>query len=83
MQVVWDEENTAHLARHGVDPALAEQIFTAEDRLMFATDDDPARFLVEGTVGGKVYRLVFALAGADLVYPITAFRIARDRRRKP
>jgi uncharacterized DUF497 family protein len=83
MQFVWDEENTAHLARHGVDPALAERIFTAEDRLMFAAEEDPVRFIVEGTVGGKIYRLVFALAAPDLVYPITAFRIARNRRRKP
>lgn len=50
---------------------------------MFATEDDPARFIVEGSVDGRVYRLVFALAGPDLVYPITAFRIARNRRRKP
>ena len=49
---------------------------------MFAAEDDPARFIVEGAVGGKVYRLVFALAGPDLVYAITAFRIARSRRRK-
>jgi uncharacterized DUF497 family protein len=50
MQFVWDEENAAHLARHGIDRALAEQIFSADDRLMFATEDDPARFIVEGTV---------------------------------
>lgn len=83
MRFVWDDDNTVHLARHGVVPALAERIFAAEDRLMFATEDDPARFVVEGSVDGKVYRLVFALAGPELVYPITAFRIARNRRRKP
>lgn len=82
MRFVWDEENTAHLARHGIDPALAERIFTAQDRLMFAAENGPSRFIVEGTVGGKIYRLVFALAGPDLVYPITAFRIPRNRRRK-
>jgi uncharacterized DUF497 family protein len=83
MRFVWDEENTAHLARHGMDTVLAERIFTADDRLMFGVEDDPVRFIVEGTVSGKIYRLVFALAGPDLVYPITAFRIARNRRRKP
>ena len=82
MRFVWDEENTAHLARHGVDRALAERIFTAEDRLMFAAEDGPACFIVEGSVGSRTYRLVCALAGPDLVYPITAFRIARSRRRK-
>jgi uncharacterized DUF497 family protein len=83
MRVVWDEENAAHLARHRVDPALAERIFTAEDRLMFAAEEDAARFIIEGTVGSRVYRLVFAFAGPDLVYPITTFRIARRRRRTP
>ena len=83
MRFVWDEENAVHLARHGVDPALAERIFTAEDRLMFAAAEDASRFIIEGTVGGRVYRLVFAFAGPDLVYPITAFRIARRRRRTP
>ncbi len=83
MRFVWDEENTAHLAQHGVDPALAERIFTADDRLMFAVEDDPMRFVVEGTVGSTIYRMVFALAGPDVVYPITAFRIARNRRRQP
>ena len=50
---------------------------------MFAVEDDAMRFIVEGTVRGRVYRLVFALTGADEVYPITAFRIARNRRRQP
>jgi uncharacterized DUF497 family protein len=75
MLLVWDEENTAHLARHRVDPALAERIFTAEDRLMFAAEDDPGRFIIEGTVDGKIYRLVFALAGPDLVYPSRRFAL--------
>ena len=61
---------------------LAHGLLVFVDRLMFAAEDDPARFIVEGAVGGKVYRLVFALAGPDLVYPITAFRIAPSRRRK-
>ena len=50
---------------------------------MFAAEEDAARFIIEGTVGGRVYRLVFAFAGPDLVYPITPFRIARRRRRTP
>lgn len=44
MRFVWDEENTAHLVRHGVDPALAERIFTAEDRLMFAVEGRSGAF---------------------------------------
>lgn len=83
MRFIWDEENRTHLARHGVDPDTAECILTAEDRLLFAVDDDPGRFIAEGTVEGKTYRLVYALSGPDLVYPITAFRIAQKRRRKP
>ncbi len=82
MRFLWDEQNRTHLARHAVDPDIAESIFIAEDRLLFAVDGDPGRFIAEGTVEGKTYRLVFALAGPDLVYPITAFRIARMRRRK-
>jgi uncharacterized DUF497 family protein len=82
MRFVWDDQNTAHLAQHGVTRGLAEQIFTAGDRLMFAVDDDPARFIIEGTVETKTYRMVFALVGCDDVYPITMFRIASNRRRK-
>ncbi|MFN8626517.1 MAG: hypothetical protein U0587_11140 [Candidatus Binatia bacterium] len=49
---------------------------------MFAAEDDPAHFIIEASVGGKTYRRVFALAEPDLVYPVTAFRIARSRRRQ-
>ena len=83
MRFIWDEQNTAHLARHGVDANIAECIFTAEDRMLFVADDDPGRFVAEATIEGKTYRLVFALPGPELVYPITAFPIARKRRRKP
>jgi len=82
MRFVWDDQNTAHLAQHGVTRGLAERLFTAEDRLMFAVDDDPARFIIEGSVETKTYRMVFALVGGDEVYPITMFRIASSRRRK-
>jgi uncharacterized DUF497 family protein len=82
MRFVWDDQNTAHLAEHGVTRGLAEQLFTADDRLLFAADDDPTRFIVEGSVAMKTYRMVFALVGCDDVYPITMFRIASSRRRK-
>ena len=82
MRFVWDDQNTAHLAQHGVTRGLAERLFTAEDRLMFAVDDDPARFIIEGSVETKTYRLVFALVGFEEVYPITMFLIAARRRRK-
>ena len=49
---------------------------------MFAVDDDPARFIIEGSVETKTYRMVFVLVGCDEVYPITMFRIASSRRRK-
>ncbi len=82
MEFLWDEQNTAHLARHGIHRELAEGIFRAADRSLFAADDDPGRFIVEGTISGRTYRLVFALSGPELIYPITAFRIAHERRRK-
>jgi uncharacterized DUF497 family protein len=58
VRFIWDKENTEHVVHHGVDPDLAERIFSAADRLMFPVDGDRTRFIVEGTVAGRTYRMV-------------------------
>ena len=78
MRFHWYHENIAHIARHGLNTAEVEAIFAAED-FEFDHAIPRGRYLGEGTVGGKLYRVVFTLPGDDEVLVITAHR---SRRRK-
>jgi uncharacterized DUF497 family protein len=81
MQFFWDEINEAEVKAHGIDKATAEAVFTAED---LGIDKDPSkhnRFLAEGTVNGKSYRVPFSNVFPDGIRITTAFRISQRRRR--
>ena len=78
MRFHWHRENITHIARHGLNTAEAEAIFAAED-FEFDHATPRGRYLGSGTVGGKLYRVVFTLPGEDEVLVITAHR---TRRRK-
>jgi hypothetical protein len=45
--------------------------------------EDPGTYrrIGEGTVEGRLVRVVFAEAGPDEVYPITAYPVSRARRK--
>jgi uncharacterized DUF497 family protein len=81
LQFHWDEINRQEIAAHGVDEAVAEAVFFAEDRGIIKDPRSHNRFIAEGTVDSKLYRVPFSNAYPDGIRITTAFRISRKRRR--
>jgi hypothetical protein len=79
MRIVWDAANRAHLAKHGIAPWLAEKIIMAGLSSLKRTDLE-FRYVIEATIGGKHYRLVFASSEDKAsIYPITAFEVKKRK----
>jgi hypothetical protein len=79
MRIIWDETNTAHIARHKVTPELAEKIIEA-GLPSLASIQAKIRYVIEATIGDKHYRLVFdSMDDGCSIYPVTAFPI-RNRK---
>ena len=81
MQFFWDEINEAEIKAHGIDKATAEAVFFAEDCGISKDPTKHNRFLAEGSVGGKFYRIPFSNVFPNGIRITTAFRISLKRRR--
>jgi uncharacterized DUF497 family protein len=77
----WDEVNEQEIAAHGIDRATAEAVFFAEDRAVISDPHSPNRFIAEGTVDSKLFRVPFSNVFPNGIRITTAFRISRKRRR--
>lgn len=80
MRFVWTDQNSAHVAEHGLSRADVEAVFDAPDAAEVEAER-AGRWVIEATVRGKLFRVVYALTGPDEIYPITAHRIRRRRTR--
>ena len=80
MRFIWTDQNSAHVSGHGLSRTDVEAVFDALDAAEMETER-AGRWIVEGTVEGKLFRVVYALTGPHEVYPITAHRIRRRRTR--
>lgn len=56
---------------------MVEAVFDADDFAVRRVDS--LRFVAHGTVSGKTYRVVAAFVGEDVVYVVSAFRVAKKR----
>ena len=77
MVILWEQNNIAHLAKHGVTPELAEKIIKegAITRSIIK-----CRYIIEATIVDKHYRLVCDIAtDGTTIYPVTAFRIRKRK----
>ena len=81
MRFFWDEVNEQEIAAHGIGKATAEAVFFADDRAIDADLRTHNRFMAEGTVNGKFYRVPFSNVYPDGIRITTAFRVSRKRRR--
>ena len=81
MQFHWDEANEQEIAAHGIEKAIAEAVFFAEDRAIIRDPRSLDRFIAEGSVDSKFYRVPFSNVFPDGIRITTAFRISRKRRR--
>jgi len=80
VRFVWTDQNSAHVAEHGLSLADVEAVFDAPDAAEIESER-AGRWVVEGTVEGKLFRVIYAQTGPDEVYPISAHRIRRRRTR--
>lgn len=80
MPFVWDSQNTAHMAEHGLTPETAEAVFLAPDAVFCPSSTGQGRIECEGTVAGRLHRLVFSrIEGTEDLYPISCFPIRKRR----
>lgn len=56
---------------------MVEAIFDAEDACFAPSETGKGRIVCEGTIKGRLYRLIFCRVGEDDLYAITAFKIRR------
>ena len=78
----WDEENRAHIARHGVSPEEAEQVL-ANDPLDGGIQDHAGedRFVEIGRTDAMRLLVVITTARGELTRVVTAFPAPPDARR--
>ena len=68
MFFLWDDWNTEHIARHGVEPLEAEEI-VRHARRPYPRNAGNDKFLVKGrTLGGRWLQVVFVHRGAEHVH---------------
>jgi uncharacterized DUF497 family protein len=74
LDVIWTDENTTHLAEHGVIADEAEQVLQEPDaRTRSASSDRP--IAVGYTSAGRYLVVVYEQIDDLTVYPITAYPI--------
>lgn len=75
----WDDDNTDHIAAHGVDSEEAEEVFEEAPVLLKAKY---GRFAVIGpTYGGRFLTVIFERLGAGTVRVVTARDTAQSEKR--
>ena len=81
MRFVWQPWNIAHCARHGVTPALAEDVVLAADFSLATPQAGSIRRIGHGTVGGVRYKIVFQRGEPDEIFIISCYRAKRGGRK--
>ena len=82
--LIWDLDddpngNVAHCAEHDVTKGEVEEVFeNASDTDFSRSSGRPVIF--GDTSSGRHLMVVFEIVEADMIYPITAFDVARRRR---
>jgi len=79
----WDDENRAHIARHGVSSSQAEASFGVGDAQVFQDAARLNRWILEATVEGRTLKVAFARVFPEGFRIITAHWMSAKRRRKP
>lgn len=77
-QLIWDEWNVAHIARHDVTPDEVEEVCHALP-LVEAGHHGRVRLIGE-TRRGRVLAVILALKSSGVYYPVTARPASRNER---
>jgi len=77
----WDDENRAHIVRHGVSESQSEEAFQSEDAMLFPDAARLNRWVLEATVEGRTLKMAFARVFPTGFRVITAHWMHPKRRR--
>lgn len=82
-ELVWDEWNEEHIARHGVDPEEVEQAVFDPSAMFLRTRGEDPRYLVLGlTDAGRYLFVVVESMGRARGYAITARDMTDGEKRR-
>lgn len=79
-ELVWDEWNIGHIARHGVTPDEVEQVRQGD--FVYWEADKGRIMLVGETKAGRLISAVLSYKGEGRYYPITSHTASRKQRRR-
>lgn len=78
-ELIWDEWNIAHIARHQVEPDEVEQV-CATEHITWETYNN--RILLAGrTRSGRLITIILGKEGEGTYYPVTARDSSKKERR--
>ena len=78
----WDDENTAHIARHNVSISQAEAAVEAKDAVVRLDAKRLNRWVLEASVEGRILKVAFARVYPEGFRIITAHWMSSKRRRR-
>lgn len=79
-ELLWDDWNAEHLARHHVSPTEVDEVCFGEPWILRGRE---GRFVVFGqTLAGRYLLVILGERGAGLFYPITARDMTETERRR-
>jgi hypothetical protein len=76
---IWDAENRAHIARHGVTPAEFEQAYATRGILRQALAGERRKIAFGATRAGRILVIVYTMRRGR-VRAITAYESRKARR---
>ena len=79
VELQWDDENVAHIARHKVSPQEVEDVCFG---FHIYEKENGQRYILSGqTAAGRYLNVVVEQIGKGLVRPITAFEMSESYQR--
>lgn len=83
-ELLWDDWNEDHIAKHGVDPAEVEDaVFDPSSMVLRTRGTEQRRYIILGlTEAGRYLLVVLELAGRGGAYPVTARDMTDDEKHR-
>lgn len=78
--IIWDEWNVEHIARHNVKPEEVEQV--CEGWYLFTKGRQNTYRIIGQTQGGRYLTVIIAPRGHGNFYPVTARDADKKERRR-
>ena len=78
-RLIWDDWNTAHIARHAVVPDEVEEVCRGD--FIMREGHSERIMLIGPTEAGRLLAVILSDEGEDTYYPVTARPASRQERR--